>query len=263
MPKLTVTIITHDEAAHVGAAIESAAWADEVVVVDSQSTDDTAAIARRAGARVEVRDWPGFIDAEELRGLDRRQRLDPVDRRRRARVARAGRGDPGACSPPNRRRRATGWPARATTSDGGSARPTGTRIDQLRLYDRRAAAAGPAGTCTSRSAWTARWDDCTAQLRHYPYRDIAHHLRTIDRYTTLASRQLHEDRRTVSAPGVAARGLGAFVRNYVLRGGFRQGGVGLLVSALNSYYVFLKFAKLWELDHAGDRAAASDVQRPD
>ena len=61
MPQLTVTIITRDEAAEIASAVASAAWADEVVVVDSRSTDDTVARARQAGARVEVRDWPGFV----------------------------------------------------------------------------------------------------------------------------------------------------------------------------------------------------------
>jgi hypothetical protein len=50
----------------------------------------------------------------------------------------------------------------------------------------------------------------------------------------------------VTAPALLARPLGAFIRNYVLHGGWRDGGVGLVISALNSYYVFLKFAKLWD-----------------
>ncbi len=52
--------------------------------------------------------------------------------------------------------------------------------------------------------------------------------------------------RTVGVAGLAARPLGAFLRNYLARGGWRDGSVGLVVSILNSYYVFLKFAKLWE-----------------
>ena len=58
--KLTVTVITRNEAANIQAALESVAWADEIVVVDSRSTDGTVAIARQLASRVEERDWPGY-----------------------------------------------------------------------------------------------------------------------------------------------------------------------------------------------------------
>ena len=61
MPKVSVTIITKDEEADIGAAIASVNWADEVIVVDSHSRDRTTAIAKAANARVIVRDWPGYV----------------------------------------------------------------------------------------------------------------------------------------------------------------------------------------------------------
>src|SRR6516164_3485801 len=60
VPKLSVTVIAKNEAADIGDALASVAFADETVVVDAHSTDETVAIARRHGARVEVRDWPGY-----------------------------------------------------------------------------------------------------------------------------------------------------------------------------------------------------------
>ena len=58
--KLTVTVITHNESRNIAAALDSVSWADEIVVVDSGSTDDTVEIAKRLATRVEVRDWPGY-----------------------------------------------------------------------------------------------------------------------------------------------------------------------------------------------------------
>ncbi len=58
--KLTVTVITRDEAANIAAALRSVSWADEIIVVDSHSTDATASIARELATRVEVREWPGY-----------------------------------------------------------------------------------------------------------------------------------------------------------------------------------------------------------
>ena len=62
VPKLSVTVITRNEAADIGDALASVAWADEIVVVDSESTDETVAIARRHTDRVVVREWPGYVD---------------------------------------------------------------------------------------------------------------------------------------------------------------------------------------------------------
>jgi len=62
VPKLSVTIITHNEASDIGDALASVAWADEIVVVDSQSTDETVTIARRHTDRVVVREWTGYVD---------------------------------------------------------------------------------------------------------------------------------------------------------------------------------------------------------
>src|SRR5690606_28183543 len=61
VPKVTATVITFNEAANIAPALESLTWADEIVVVDSESTDDTVAIARRYTDRVFVRPWPGYV----------------------------------------------------------------------------------------------------------------------------------------------------------------------------------------------------------
>src|ERR1044071_2583510 len=88
MQKLSVTIITLDEAAHIGAAIDSASFADEILVVDSGSSDGTTEIARGKGARVLTRAWTGYVDqknfaAEQARNdwifsLDADERIPPA-----------------------------------------------------------------------------------------------------------------------------------------------------------------------------------------
>ena len=89
--------------------------------------------------------------------------------------------------------------------------------------------------------------DLSGEILHYAYRDLSHHLQTMDRYTTLAARQMFEDGRTAGWWDLAVHPPAAFLRNYVLRGGFRDGVPGLIISAMNARYVGLKFAKLWEL----------------
>jgi glycosyltransferase involved in cell wall biosynthesis len=241
---LTVTVITRNEAAHIAAALESVAWADEIIVVDSRSTDDTVALARGRATQVEVRDWPGYgaqknhaadLAANDwILSIDADERVTPdLAAEIRALLA----TEPSARG--YRIPRITNYLGRWITT-------TDWYPDyQLRLYDRRA------------GRWSARrvhesvdLQGAPGQLRHdlqhYAYRDMSHHLATIDRYTTLAAGQAFADGQRSSALAAAIHGALAFLRNYILRRGFMDGSVGLIVSVLNSYYVFLKLAKLVE-----------------
>jgi len=85
-------------------------------------------------------------------------------------------------------------------------------------------------------------------LLHYTYRSIADHLRTIDRFT---ARGRTGDARTRQRCGAALAGLllhppAKFLKMYLLKAGFLDGTAGLIIAVLGSYYVFLKYAKLWE-----------------
>ncbi|MCY4602532.1 MAG: glycosyltransferase family 2 protein, partial [Acidobacteria bacterium] len=73
-------------------------------------------------------------------------------------------------------------------------------------------------------------------------------------YTTLAARQMEAEHRRAGVADLIIHPPLVFLRNYLLRAGFRDGGPGLVISLMNAYYVFLKFAKLWERQrHPGDR----------
>jgi glycosyltransferase involved in cell wall biosynthesis len=246
VPGVTATIITLNESANIAAALESVSWADEIIVVDAESTDDTVAIARRFTDRVIVRAWPGYIDQKNhaaslathdwVLSLDADERVTPALAGEIRALLAADPADAGYRVP------------RISHYLGRWIRSTDWYPDyQLRLYDRR------------RARWTGRYvhesvqaDGAVGRLRadlqHYPYRDVSHHLRTIDRYSSLAARQMHEDGRHAGAWQMVLHADAAFLRNYVVRGGFRDGAAGLIVSMLNAYYVLLKFVKLWEIE---------------
>jgi len=250
MPRLSVVVITRNEAANVRAALESVRWADELVVVDSGSTDETVCIARQIANRVTRHAWEGYgaqknfasglATHDWILSLDADERVSPaLAREIRALLA----AEPAA--------RGYRLP-RVTRYLGRWVRSTDWYPDlQLRLYDRRA----------------ARWNDrlvhesvavdgpvgrLQGELEHHAYRNISHHLQTIDRYTTLAARQMLREGRRAEWVDLTVRPPAAFLRNYVVRRGLRDGAPGLIVSLLNAGYVFLKFAKLWEQQRAGD-----------
>ena len=91
----------------------------------------------------------------------------------------------------------------------------------------------------------------TSDLQHFAYRDIGHHVDTMNRYAHLAAVQMYESGRRARVLDLLAHPPAAFLRNYILRRGFTLGTAGLIISALNAHSVFLKFAKLWALGHVG------------
>ena len=246
VPKLSVTVITKNEAADIGDALASTAWADEIVVVDSASTDDTVAIARRFTDRVVVREWPGYTEQKNYAAsIASHDWIFSLDADERITPALAEEIKATLAAPPPR----AGYRMpRVTWHLGRWIRTTDWYPDyQLRLYDRRSA------------RWTGRYvhesvsvDGSAGQLRgelqHFAYRNIADHLETINRYTTYAARQMHESDCRAGLAHIAGHPPLAFVRNYLLRGGIRDGIPGFIISALNAYYVFLKFVNLWELE---------------
>lgn len=258
MPRLSVIIITKNEAATLGPALDSVAWADERVVVDSESTDETAEIGRRAGARVVVRPWPGYAAQKNhaaglaahdwVLSLDADERVTPELAREIQALLRQ--------EPPARGYRVP----RVTFAFGRWLRSTDWYPDrQLRLYDRR------------RGRWnesrrvheSVQLDEggtpavLSGELQHVGYRGLAHHVGTINRYTTLAAQDMADGGRRASVGDLLVQAPLAFLRNYLLRGGIRDGSVGLVVSLMNAYYVLLKYAKLWELQRA------APASRPD
>ena len=247
MPKLSVTVITKDEEENLARALESVSWADEIVVVDCGSQDGTTDVAYRFTNRVSVRPWTSYGDqknhAAELASHDWIFSLD-ADERVSSELA-AEILVLIATEPDHRGYRVP----RVAFHLGRWIRSTDWYPDfQLRLYDRRA------GRWTTPSVHESvkvprQVGRLRHELEHYTYRNLAHQFNTIDRYTTLAANDMATQGRHVGLIRLAVHPFLVFLRNYLFRGGIRDGSVGFIVSAMNAHYLFLKFAKLWERRH--------------
>ncbi|MBA3641428.1 MAG: glycosyltransferase family 2 protein [Acidobacteriota bacterium] len=244
--KLTVTVITYNEAEHIQHALESVAWADEIIVVDSGSTDGTVELARPLATRVIVREWPGYSDQknfaadsasnEWVLSVDADERVTPE---LAAEIRQLLSSEPQARG--YRIRRLSRYLGRWIHS-------TDWFPDyQLRLYDRRAGRWNGLAVHESFRLNDGAPARLGGELQHFAYRDISHHLQKIDTYTTLLARQAHEQGRRTNPLAMGMHPWFAFLRNFVLRRGFTDGTAGFVISVLNAYYVFLKLAKLWEL----------------
>jgi glycosyltransferase involved in cell wall biosynthesis len=251
--KITATIITFNEAANIADACESVSWADELVVVDSESTDDTREIAARYGAKILVRPWPGFaaqkqfavdqVSHEWIFSLDADER---VSGELKQSIASLKSGDEAKL--------ADGYmiPRRSFYMDrwirGGGWYPD----RQLRLFKR------------TRGAWNTRHvheavkmepgsrvEVLRGDLLHYTGQDAAYHHRMIgERYAPLSARQMFEDGARTSTLGVATAGPAAFIRSLILKGGFRDGFAGLSIANFAAHHAFLKHLLLWEMQKA-------------
>jgi len=250
VPKVSVTVITLNEAANIEACLASVAWADEVLVVDSGSTDGTPGLARAKGARVIERGWPGYSEQKNfaakeaahdwILSVDADERVTPALRAEIQQRLSADPTDAGFRMP------------RVTWHLGRWIRTTDWYPDhQLRLYH-RARASWPSKRVHESVAATGNVGQLTGELQHYAYRDLSHHFQTMDRYTTLAAEEMRASGRRAGVFDLTIHPYAAFLRNYVLRRGCLDGTAGFIISTMNAYYVFLKFAKLW----------ASDASRP-
>jgi (heptosyl)LPS beta-1,4-glucosyltransferase len=250
---VSAVLIAQDEERNLPAALDSVAFCDERLVVDGGSRDRTREIAEAAGARVVLNaPWPGFaaqrklavqragndwvlcLDADER--VTERLRLE-IEALRDSGFGHAGYRIPRVAFYLDRWIRGTDW----------------YPDHQLRLFDRRRG--GWEGALVHEAVRVrGRVGRLRGEMLHYPYADIAEHLRAIDRYTTLWARQAHAAGRRVGSLGLAAAPLLAFLRNYLLKRGVLLGRPGLTVSFLNSYYTFVKLAKLQEVTRADRKA---------
>jgi glycosyltransferase involved in cell wall biosynthesis len=243
---LSACIITYNEADRVEACVRSVSFCDEVIVVDSHSTDATRELAASLGARVIERDWPGYRSQKEFAVdsasndwvlcLDADERVTDALRQEVERL-RAG-GFEGYA----------GWSVpRITEYFGRFLRHGNAYPDRLiRLFDRR------------RGGWIGREIHENTQvdgpvgrlhghLEHYPYRSLAEHHNKMQHYAELMGQALYASGKRCGFGKVLCNPQWRFFRGYVLRLGFLDGWRGLMFALVESNYVRRKYLHLYVL----------------
>ncbi len=242
-PRLSACVITFNEEDRLAECLASLAFCDEIVVVDSGSTDRTCELARAAGARVIEHSWAGFIG----------QKQAAVDRARNDWVLIVDSDE--RVSPELRAQiealRAAGFPGQAGWEFPRKTFYLGRFIEhglwypdrQLRLFDRRRARIG-GNEPHDKTLLAGPKGRLTGDLLHYSYRDLDDHLRRIDKYTRIMAEGLFERGKRATVLDILTRPLVRFTRGYVFKLGFLDGWRGLLIAFLAAHYVRLKYARL-------------------
>lgn len=246
---ITACIIAFNEQERIVDCLSSLRFCEEILVVDSHSTDATRDIAASRGARVIERDWPGYAAQKEY-------------------AVRAAANDWVLCIDADERVSPTLEAEICALRDGGFAGAHGFEMPrctrylgawirhgtwypdrQLRLFDRR------------RGGWVSAHLHglhervelegprklLESDLWHEPYRGVSDHLRTIDRYTTAIAEGLHAAGRHARIDQLVLTPWAEFLRFYLLKRGFMDGWRGLLLAYLHAHYVRMKYAKLMAL----------------
>jgi glycosyltransferase involved in cell wall biosynthesis len=251
--KVSAVIITFNEEKNIADAIRSVEWADEILVVDSESTDRTREIAGSLGARVIVNEWPGFAAQKQLAAdeaandwifsLDADERVsDPLINEISA-IKESGATAHAYTIPRlsiymDREIRHSGWyPDR-----------------QLRFFNRTK---GRWKQVLVHESIEMESDATVATLKgdilHYSVESAAHHHKMIgERYAPLAAEQMFANGRRTSPLKIVTSGWAAFIRTYFLKAGFLDGFPGFCIAYFAAHHAFMKHLMLYEMQQSAD-----------
>lgn len=244
--KITATVITLNEEHNIADALESLSWADEIIVVDSESKDRTVEIARRFTDRVYVKSWPGYSAQKNFAaGQASNDWILSLDADERVSKELAGEIE---------RLKSGAGPAaavfripRRTFYLGRWIKHSGWRPDyKLRLYHR------------SRALWRGDYvhetleahgtvETLRGDLLHYTVRNASEHQLRMDRYTTLAAEQSYSQGKRASLVSLLVSPVAVFLRSYIFKLGLLDGVQGFAIARFAAHYEFLKNLKLWEM----------------
>lgn len=245
MNSISIILITKDEEDNIHQCLSTVRWADEIIIVDAGSSDSTLAKAKDFTQKIFVRPWEGYgaaknfaltqIASEWAFWIDADERV--TDSLRDEIQAKIG-GENGSFVAYSMPRKANflgkwilhcGWyPGRVTRIfRKESGHFTDSKVHERLVID------GPTG-------------DLASDLLHFTDPSLSHYFRKLNKYTTLASNELEEDRISFGIAQITIRPVWTFIRMYFLRLGFLDGIPGFILCVLSSCYVFTKYAKLWE-----------------
>lgn len=239
-PTLSVTVITKNEAHRIERCLRSVAFADERIVLDSGSTDDTVAIAQRCGARVELSpDWPGFgpqknralalARGEWVLSIDADEEVTPELREAIITAVRSPGGPDGY------------WLARSSSFCGRRIRHGDWRNDRVLRLFRRTRARFTDDLVHERVDCPPPHGMLAGVLLHDSIDSLQDALEKTERYARLGAEKLRARGRRGGLLQALVHGTWTFLRGYLLRLGFLDGRAGLTIAALDARGTYLRY----------------------
>lgn len=244
--KVSAYVIAYNDEPNIRPCLESLRWVDELIVVDSYSTDATAKISREYTDKIFQHEFRGFgrlrNDAvahtthEWVFSLDTDERATSELGEEIRRLLKEGPAADAYFVP--RRNFFLGRQIRHCGWYPDYRQPQFFRKGRLRYREE---------VVHEGFDVDGRMGYLRGHVLQYPFRDIDHYLAKMDRYSGLMAQRMAEQGRRFKAHQLFTHPTFTFLKMYVGRGGFLDGPPGLILSGLYAYYTFIKYAKFWEL----------------
>ena len=241
---LSVIVITKNEAHNIGACLESVVWADEIIVVDSGSTDDTVAITRKFTPHVYQHDWPGFgaqknralgyASKDWILSLDADERVTPELHAQLIRVMGSVKED-GFYLP------------RLSQFCGQFIKHSGWYPDYVLRLFKRGKGHFSDDLVHESIILQGLSGRLSSPLLHYSYMNDADVSRKVEQYASAAALQMFNKGKTVMGIDAPLRAGWAFLRTFCLQLGFLDGSAGFNIACMNARTTYLKYDKLREM----------------
>lgn len=244
--KLSVIIITKNEAANIQVCLDTVKFANQWIVVDSGSSDGTAAIARAAGATViETADWPGFgpqkaralaaASGEWVLSIDADERITPELAQEISLTI-------------NAQEAADAYDiSRSSWYCGRFIRHSGWSPDYVTRLFKRGKARFSDDLVHEQLIVNGVTQRLKFKMLHYSFKNFSQVLQKIDGYSTLSAQQAYARGKRAGVGQAALHGLWAFIRTYFLRLGFLDGSHGLALAISNAEGSYYRYLKIWQL----------------
>jgi len=245
MNKISVTVITKDEEKNISDCLKSVAWADEIIVVDSESRDRTVELAKYFTDKVVIKKWEGYVPQkryalslasnEWVLSLDADERITPELKDEILNLS------PGNYSG-FRIRRKNFLVNKEITSCGWEKdyqlrlfRKDKTNLNE-RLVHEKFVVEGKVGALNS-------------SMLHYTFSSFKEYFEKINNYTSLKAEELFSKKKKVGGWTIFSHTFSAFFAFFFIRRGFKDGVYGLIISMLHSVSTMMNYIKLWELQN--------------
>ena len=247
---ISAFIVCCNEERNIRRCLESIKWCDEIVVVDSGSKDKTLEICKEYSCRILQRDWSGYVEqkrfgleqctSEWVLNLDADEEVSDNLRNEILELL---------ASDPNTNSKINGYYLSRVVFYLGRWWRHGGWYPEYRLRLCRKSHTTWGGKDPHEKAIVdGETRKLTGELHHYTYNDITDQITRLNKYASTAALSMFQDGRHSSFVNVIFNPLSRFIKFYLIKKGFLEGLAGLIVACLESYYVFLKYIKLWELE---------------